>query len=111
MEKRVLVTYASKYGSSGELLMLLERKCAAKVCRRRVLIRMLVTQFISGSRHRQREYTWASGMPEQIDFGEGRNRDVLRQSGLVAYFSCLYDLARPTEKNRPKCCPTWNPVR
>jgi menaquinone-dependent protoporphyrinogen oxidase len=109
MEKRVLVTYASKYGSSGGVADAIGKElCSKGVAADVVLIKNAgnISSYqgvVIGS-----AIYMGKWMPEAVDFVK-KNRDVLRQVP-VAYFLVCMTLARPTEKNRAEVLSYVDPI-
>ncbi len=109
MDKKILVAYASKYGSTGGVAdaigkELCDRGAAVDVC-------MLKTV---GDLNEYRAVVLGSAiyrgkwLPEAVDFVE-RNRGVLRQVPL-AYFLVCITMCEPTEENRRKVLAYLDPV-
>ncbi|MDD5168400.1 MAG: flavodoxin domain-containing protein [Syntrophales bacterium] len=109
MKKRVLVTYASKYGSTGGVADAMGRElCSAGVAADVVLIKDAVNLssyqgVVIGS-----AIYMGKWMPEAIDFVK-KNRDILRQVP-VAYFLVCMTLSQPTEKNRAEVLSYMDPI-
>ncbi len=109
MEKRVLVTYASKYGSTGGIAEAIGRElCNPSVSTDVALIKNAVNlssyrAVVIGS-----AIYMGKWMPEAVDFVK-ENKDYLRQVP-VAYFLVCMTLAQPTEKNRTKVLSYMDPL-
>lgn len=99
MEKKVLVTYASKYGSTGGVANAIGKElCSKDVAADVVLIKNVgnvgsYQGVVIGS-----AIYMGKWMPEAADFVK-KNRDILRLVP-VAYFLVCMTLSQPTEKNR-----------
>ena len=101
MEKRVLITYASKYGSTGGVADAIGKElCSKDVATDVVLIKNAdnISSYrgviIGGPIYMGK---W---MSEAVDFVK-ENRETLRRLP-VAYFLVCMTLSRPTEENRAK---------
>ncbi len=109
MEKRVLVTYASKYGSTGGVADAIGKElCAKGLAADVALIRNagdlgLYQGIVVGS-----AIYMGKWMPEATDFVK-KNREILRRMP-VAYFLVCITLAQPTEKNRAKALSYVEPI-
>jgi len=109
MEKRVLVTYASKYGSTGGVADAIGRElCSTGVAADVVVIKNAVNLssyqgVVIGS-----AIYMGKWMPEAIDFVK-KNRDIMRQVP-VAYFLVCMSLSHPTEENRAKVSSYMDPI-
>jgi menaquinone-dependent protoporphyrinogen oxidase len=109
MEKRVLVTYASKYGSTGGVADAIGKElCSLGVPADVVLIKNAVNVssyqgVVIGS-----AIYMGKWMPEAIDFVK-KNRDILRQVP-VAYFLVCMTLSQPTEKKRAEVLSYMDPI-
>ena len=109
MEKRVLVTYASKYGSTGGVADAIGRElCRTGVAADVVVIINAVNLssyqgVVIGS-----AIYMGKWMPEAIDFVK-KNRDIMRQVP-VAYFLVCMSLSHPTEENRAKVSSYMDPI-
>ena len=109
MERRVLVTYASKYGSTGGVADAIGKElCGKGLAADVALIRnagdlSLYQGIVIGSAI----YT-GKWMPEATDFVK-KNRDVLGRIP-VAYFLVCITLAQPTEENRAKVLSYMEPI-
>jgi menaquinone-dependent protoporphyrinogen oxidase len=108
-EKKVLVTYASKYGSTGGVADAIGKElCRKDVAADVVLIKNAgnVGSYqgvvIGSAIYRGR---W---MSEAADFVE-KNRDILRLVP-VAYFLVCMTLSQPTEKNRAEVLSYMDPI-
>lgn len=107
--KKVLVAYASKYGSSGGVADAIGKElCSKGVAADVALIKNAgnISSYqgvVIGS-----AIYMGKWMPEAGDFVK-KNRDVLRQVP-VAYFLVCMTLARPTEKNRAEVLSYTDPV-
>jgi menaquinone-dependent protoporphyrinogen oxidase len=99
MKKRVLVAYASKYGSTGGVADAIGKElCSTGAAADVVLIKNAVNLssyqgVVIGS-----AIYMGKWMPDAIDFVK-QNRDILRQVP-VAYFLVCMTLSQPTEKKR-----------
>ncbi|MEW6585476.1 MAG: flavodoxin domain-containing protein [Nitrospirota bacterium] len=99
MEKRVLITYASKYGSTGGVADAIGKElCSKEVAADVVLIKNAVNLssyqgVVIGS-----AIYMGKWLSEAVDFVK-KNRDILRQVP-VAYFLVCMTLYNPTEQNR-----------
>jgi len=107
--KKVLVAYASKYGSTGGVAdaigkELCNRGAAADVCMLKNItdLNPYRAVVVGSAIYRGK---W---LPEAVDFVE-RNREVLRQVP-VAYFLVCTTMCKPTEENRRKVVAYLNPV-
>jgi menaquinone-dependent protoporphyrinogen oxidase len=107
--KKVLVTYASKYGSTGGVADAIGKElCTKDVAADTVLIKNAgnISSYqgvIIGS-----AIYMGNWMPEAVDFVE-KNRDILGQVP-VAYFLVCMTLSQPTEKNRTKVLSYMDPL-
>ncbi len=108
-EKRALVAYASKYGSTGGVADAIGKELCSKGVATDVLRIKNVTNLSSyqavvlGSAIYRGEW-----MAEAVDFLKD-NSDILRQIP-VAYFLVCMTLARPTEKNRAEVLSYMDPI-
>jgi menaquinone-dependent protoporphyrinogen oxidase len=109
MEKKVLVTYASKYGSTGGVADAVAKELCVKGVSADVA---LITNarnigsyqgVVIGS-----AIYMGKWMPEALDFVK-RNKDILRRVP-VAYFLVCMTLARPTDKNRAEVLAYMDPI-
>jgi len=109
MEKRVLVTYASKYGSTGGVADAIGKElCSKEVATDVALIKNAsnVSSYqgvVIGSAIYRGQ--WLS---EAVDFVQN-NRDILRQVP-VAYFLVCMTLSHPTEANRTEVLSYMDPI-
>jgi menaquinone-dependent protoporphyrinogen oxidase len=109
MGKRVLVTYASKYASTGGVAEAIGKELCGKGLTADVaLIRNagdlgLYQGVVVGS-----AIYMGKWMPEATDFVK-KNRDILGRIP-VAYFLVCITLAQPTEKNRSKVLSYMEPI-
>jgi menaquinone-dependent protoporphyrinogen oxidase len=109
MEKRALITYASKYGSTGGVADAIGKELCSKEVATDVLLIRNVTNISSyqavaiGS-----AIYMGKWMSEALDFLK-KNRDILRQVP-VAYFLVGMTLARPTDKNRAEALSYMDPI-
>ena len=109
MEKKVLVTYASKYGSTGGVADAIGKElCSKDVAADVVLIKNAgnVSSYqgvVIGS-----AIYMGKWMSEAIDFVK-KNKDILRQMP-VAYFLVCMTLSQPTEKNRAEVLSYMDPI-
>lgn len=107
--RRVLVTYASRYGSTGEVADAIGREvCSKDIATDVVLIRNAsdvgaYQGVVIGS-----AIYMGKWMPEAVDFLK-TNRDLLRRVP-VAYFLVCMTLARPTEENRAEARSYMDPI-
>jgi len=109
MEKRVLVTYASKYGSTGGVA----DAIAKELCSRDVAADVLLIQNVRNIASYRAVVVGSAiymgkWMSEAADFIK-ENRDVLRQVP-VAYFLVCMSLAQPTEKKRAEVLSYTDPI-
>ncbi len=108
-EKRVLVTYASKYGSTGGVADAIGKEfCGQGLAADVALIRNagdlgLYQGVVVGS-----AIYMGKWMPEATDFVK-KNRDILGHMP-VAYFLVCITMAQPTEQNRAKALSYMEPV-
>jgi menaquinone-dependent protoporphyrinogen oxidase len=109
IKRKVLVTYASKYGSTGGVADAIGRElCSRDVATDVVLIKNAgnvgsYQGVVIGSAIYRGKW-----MSEAIDF-VNKNQDILRQMP-VAYFLVCMTLFQPTEKNRAKVLSYIDPV-
>ena len=109
MKKSVLIAYASKYGSTGEVADAIGKElCAGGVNADVALIRNVrnISSYqgvVVGSAVYMGEW-----MPEAVEFVK-KNRDILRQMP-VAYFLVCMTMRAPTEENRRKVLAYLDPV-
>jgi menaquinone-dependent protoporphyrinogen oxidase len=109
MKKKVLVTYASKYGSTGGVANAIGKElCSKDVAADVVLIKNArnvgsYQGVVIGS-----AIYMGKWMSEAADFVE-KNRDILRLVP-VAYFLVCMTLSRPTEKNRAEVLSYMDPI-
>jgi len=109
MEKKILVTYASKYGSTGGVADVIGKElCSKDVAADVALVKNAgnVSSYqgvVIGS-----AIYMGKLMSEAIDFVE-ENKDFLRQVP-VAYFLVCMTLSQPTEENRAKVLSYMNPI-
>ena len=109
MDKRVLVAYASKYGSTGGVAdaigkELCSRGAAVDVCMMKKIGDLSPYRgIVIGS-----AIYMGKWLPEAVNFVE-RNREVLRQVP-VAYFLVCITMREPTEENRRKALAYLDPV-
>jgi len=107
--KKVLVTYASKYGSTGGVADAIGKElCTRDVAADTVLIKNAgnlssYQGVVIGS-----AIYMGKWMPEAVDFVE-KNKDILRQVP-VAYFLVCMTLSQPTEENRTKVLSYMDPL-
>ncbi len=108
-EKKVLVTYASKYGSTGGVAHAIGKElCRKDVAADVVLIKNAgnVSSYqgvVIGSAIYMGK--WISEAAEFVN----KNQDILRQMP-VAYFLVCMTLSRPTEKNRAEVLSYMDPI-
>ena len=109
MEKKVLVTYASKYGSTGGVADAIGKElCTKDVAADVVLIKNAgnISSYqgvIIGSAIYRGKW-----MSEAIDFVK-KNQEILRQMP-VAYFLVCMTLSQPTERKRAEVLSYMDPV-
>jgi len=109
MEKKVLVTYASKYGSTGGVADVIAKElCARGVSADVALIKNArnigsYQGVVIGS-----AIYMGRWMSEAVDFVK-KNKEVLRRVP-VAYFLVCMTLSRPTEKNRAEVLAYMDPI-
>jgi len=108
-EKRILVTYASKYGSTGGVADAIGKEfCSKEMSVDVALIRN------AGNLSSYRGVVIGSAiymgkwLSEAMDFVK-ENRDILRQVP-VAFFLVCMTLSRPTEENRAKVLSYMDPI-
>jgi menaquinone-dependent protoporphyrinogen oxidase len=109
MEKRVLVTYASKYGSTGGVADAIGKE----LCSRDVAADVLLIKNVRNISSYQAVVIGSAiymgkWMSEAADFIK-ENRDVLRQVP-VAYFLVCMTLSQPTEKKRAEVMSYTDPI-
>jgi menaquinone-dependent protoporphyrinogen oxidase len=109
VQKRVLVTYASQYGSTGGVADAIGKElCSKDVTSDVVLIKNAsnVSSYqgvvIGSAIYRSK---WLS---EALEFVQ-ENRDILRQVPVAYFFVCM-SLSRPTEENRVKVLSYMDPI-
>jgi len=108
-DKKVLVAYASKYGSTGGVADAIGKE----LCNRGVAVDVCLVKNV-GDLNPYRGVVVGSAiymgkwLPEAVDFVE-RNRGVLRQIA-VAYFLVCITMGKPTEENRRKVLAYLDPV-
>ena len=109
MEKRVLITYASRYGSTGGVADAIGKElCSKDVATDVVLIKNAsnVSSYrgvVIGS-----AIYMGKWLSEAVDFVK-KNKDFLRQVP-VAYFLVCMTLSQPTEKNRAEVFSYMEPI-
>ncbi len=109
MEKKVLVTYASKYGSTGGVADAIGKElCSKDVATDVALIKNASNigsyrGVVIGS-----AIYMGKWMSEAVDFVK-KNKDTLRQMP-VAYFLVCMTLSQPTEKNRAEVLSYMDPI-
>jgi len=109
MDKKVLVAYASKYGSTGGVADAIGKE----LCNRGAAVDVCMLKNI-GDLNPYRSVVVGSAiyrgkwLPEAVDFVE-RNRGVLGQVP-VAYFLVCITMSEPTEENRRKVLAYLDPV-
>jgi menaquinone-dependent protoporphyrinogen oxidase len=109
MEKKVLVTYASKYGSTGGVADAIGKElCSKDVATDVVLIKNVsnVSSYqgvVVGS-----AIYMGKWMSEAVDFVK-KNKDILRHVP-VAYFLVGMTMREPTEKNRAQALSYMDPI-
>jgi menaquinone-dependent protoporphyrinogen oxidase len=109
MEKRVLVTYASKYGSTGGVADAIGKE----LCSRDVAADVSLIKNVRNISSYQAVVVGSAiymgkWMSEAVDFIK-ENREVLRQLP-VAYFLACMNLAQPTEKKRAEVAAYTDPI-
>jgi menaquinone-dependent protoporphyrinogen oxidase len=109
MDKKILVTYASKYGSTGGVADAIGKGLCSKGAAVDVLLMKNAVNLSSyqgvlvGS-----AIYMGKWLPEAVDFVKN-NVEVLRQIP-VAYFLVCMTLCKPTEENRAKVLAYLDPV-
>jgi len=109
MGKRVLITYASKYGSTGGVADAIGKELCGKGLAADVALignagdLGLYQGVVVGS-----AIYMGKWMPEATDFVK-KNRDILRRMP-VAYFLVCITLSQPTEKNRAEALSYMEPI-
>lgn len=109
VEKRALVTYTSKYGSTGGVADAIGKELCSKGLSADVLLIKNVSNISSyqavviGSAIYRGEW-----MSEAVDFLK-KNKDILAQVP-VAYFLVCMTLSQPTEENRAKVLSYMDPI-
>ena len=109
MEKKVLVAYASKYGSTGGVADAIGKElCAKGVSADVALIKNArnigsYQGVVIGS-----AIYMGKWMPEAVDFVK-KNKDLLRRMP-VAYFLVCMTLSTPTDKNRAEVLAYMDPI-
>ena len=109
MGKRVLITYASKYGSTGGVADAIGKELCGKGLAADVALignagdLGLYQGVVVGS-----AIYMGKWMPEATDFVK-KNRDILRRMP-VAYFLVCITLSQPTEKNRAEVLSYMEPI-
>ena len=109
MDKKILVAYASKYGSTGGVADAIGKE----LCNRGAAVDVCMLKNV-GDLNEYRGAVVGSAiyrgkwLPEAVDFVE-RNRGVLRQVP-VAYFLVCMTMREPTEGNRRKVLAYLEPV-
>jgi menaquinone-dependent protoporphyrinogen oxidase len=110
LEKRVLITYASKYGSTGGVADAIgEELCSRELAADVLLIKNAVKPISSyqgvviGSAIYRGKWLF-----EAVDFVK-KNRDIL-SCVPVAYFLVCMTLSHPTEKNRAEVLAYMDPI-
>ncbi|MBN1663603.1 MAG: flavodoxin domain-containing protein [Deltaproteobacteria bacterium] len=109
IKKKVLITYASQYGSTGGVADAIGKElCSKDIAADVVLIKNAsnVSSYqavvIGSAIYRGK---W---LPEALDFVQ-KNRDILRRVP-VAYFLVCMTLSRPTEESRAKALSFMDPI-
>jgi menaquinone-dependent protoporphyrinogen oxidase len=109
MDKKILVAYASKYGSTGGVADAIGKE----LCNRGAAVDVCMLKNV-GDLNPYRGVVVGSAiyrgkwLPEAVDFVE-RNRGVLGQIA-VAYFVVCMTMGQPTEDNRRKVLAYLDPV-
>jgi menaquinone-dependent protoporphyrinogen oxidase len=109
MGKKVLVAYASKYGSTGGVA----EAIGKELCNRGAAVDVCMLKNV-GDLNDYRGVVVGSAiyrgkwLPEAVDFVE-RNRGVLRQVP-VAYFLVCITMCKPTQENRHKVLAYLDPI-
>jgi menaquinone-dependent protoporphyrinogen oxidase len=107
--KKVLVAYASKYGSTGGVAEAIGKELcnggvAVDVCRLKNIGDLnLYRGVVVGS-----AIYMGKWLPEAVEFVE-RNREVLRQVPVIYFLVCI-TMCKPTEENRRKVLAYLDPV-
>jgi menaquinone-dependent protoporphyrinogen oxidase len=109
MEKRALVTYTSKYGSTGGVA----DAVGKELCNKDVAADVLLVKNVSNISSYQAVVIGSpvymgKWMSEAVDFVK-KNREILRQVP-VAYFLVCMTMAKPTEENRTKVLAYMEPI-
>jgi menaquinone-dependent protoporphyrinogen oxidase len=109
MKKRVLVTYASKYGSTGGVADAIGKE----LCSKEVATDVLLIRNVSDISSYQAVVIGSAiymgkWMSEAVDFVK-KNKDILRQVP-VAYFLACMTLSHPTEEKRAKVLSYMDPI-
>ena len=109
MEKRALVTYASKYGSTGGVADAIGKE----LCSKEVAADVLLIKNVSNISPYQAVVIGSAiymgkWMSEAVDFLK-KNKDILRQVP-VAYFLVCMTLSQPTKKNRAEALSCMDPI-
>jgi menaquinone-dependent protoporphyrinogen oxidase len=109
MQKKVLVTYASKYGSTGGVADAIGKE----LCSRNVATDVVLIENASNVSSYQGVIIGSAiyrgkWMSEAADFVM-KNKDILRQVP-VAYFLVCMTLSRPTEKNPAEVLSYMDPI-
>jgi menaquinone-dependent protoporphyrinogen oxidase len=109
MEKRVLVTYASKYGSTGGVADAIGKE----LCSKEVATDVLLIKNVSNISSYQAVVIGSAiymgkWMSEAVDFVK-KNKDILRQVP-VAYFLACMTLSHPTEEKRAEVLAYMDPI-
>ena len=109
MEKKVLVAYASKYGSTGGVADAIGKElCGRGMAADVALIRNAVNV---GSYHGVvigSAIYMGKWLPEAVDFLK-TNRDILRRVPVAFFLSCM-TMCKPTDQNRAKVLTYMDPV-
>jgi menaquinone-dependent protoporphyrinogen oxidase len=109
MEKRVLVTYSSKYGSTGGVA----DAIAKELCSRDMSVDLALIKNAADLGSYQGVVVGSAiymgkWMPEATDFVK-KNKEILRRVP-VAYFLVCMTLSDPTEKNRAEVSAYMDPI-
>jgi len=109
IEKRVLVTYASKYGSTGGVA----DAIGEELCSKEVAADVLLIKNVSNISSYQAVVIGSAiymgkWMPEAVNFVE-KHKDILRQVP-VAYFLACMTLSHPTDEKRGKVLSYMDPI-
>ena len=109
VEKKVLVTYASKYGSTGGVA----DAIGEELCSKEVATDVLLIKNVSNISSYQAVVIGSAiymgkWMSEAVDFVK-KNKDILRQVPVGYFFACM-TLSRPTEEKRAEVLSYMDPI-